>query len=328
MPHDAEVVRDEEHGEVELAAQAQEQVDDLRLDRNVERGDRLVADEEVRLHGERAGDGDALALPAGELVRIAADDSPDRARPFRASAWRLCRPPVGSTSPCASGPSSDGLADAHARVERGEGVLEHGLDPRRAACGRAAIDRRRRRDARDPALGSRMPAITRPRVDLPQPGLADEAERLAARDRERDLAHRLHGALLDSAAEPGGDTVAERQVRSEALRDPVDRRGRLRSRRFRRGEDERMVAARLAQNVAGRLRHDEAGGARARAARAERAALGRARGATASSPGSGAGRARAPPATAASRGGRGCRDGAAQRAPAPSAPPRRSGRRT
>src|SRR5215207_10309249 len=39
MPDDAEVVRDEEHREIELAAQAQEQVDDLRLDRNVERGD-------------------------------------------------------------------------------------------------------------------------------------------------------------------------------------------------------------------------------------------------------------------------------------------------
>ena len=65
--------------------------------------------------------------------------------------------------------------------------------------------------------------MTRPRVDLPQPELADEAERLAACDRERDLAHRLHGAPLDGAAEPGGDAVAERQVRREALRDPLDR---------------------------------------------------------------------------------------------------------
>src|SRR3954465_7123392 len=49
-----------------------------------EGGDRLVADEEVGLHGERAGDGDALALPAGELVRIAADIvriEPDRLEP-------------------------------------------------------------------------------------------------------------------------------------------------------------------------------------------------------------------------------------------------------
>ena len=50
--------------------QVLEQVEDLRLDRDVERGDRLVADDEVRVQGERARDADALALAAGELVRI------------------------------------------------------------------------------------------------------------------------------------------------------------------------------------------------------------------------------------------------------------------
>ncbi len=70
----------------ELAPQLQEQVDDLRLDRHVERGDRLVADQHVGLHGQRARDGDALALPAGELVRIALGEigvEPDRARANR-----------------------------------------------------------------------------------------------------------------------------------------------------------------------------------------------------------------------------------------------------
>ena len=46
------------------------QVDDLRLNRDVERGDRLVADEELRVQCERARKADALALPARELVRI------------------------------------------------------------------------------------------------------------------------------------------------------------------------------------------------------------------------------------------------------------------
>ena len=69
---DAEVVADEQIGEVERLAQLHEQVEDLRLDRDVERGDRLVADQEIGLHRQRAGDADALALAAGELVRIAA----------------------------------------------------------------------------------------------------------------------------------------------------------------------------------------------------------------------------------------------------------------
>ena len=51
--------------------QVLEQVDHLRLDRHVERGDRLVGDEQLGLQGQRAGDADALALAAGELVRVA-----------------------------------------------------------------------------------------------------------------------------------------------------------------------------------------------------------------------------------------------------------------
>ena len=43
----------------------------LRLDRDVERGDRLVGDDQLGLDRERAGDADALALAAGELVRVA-----------------------------------------------------------------------------------------------------------------------------------------------------------------------------------------------------------------------------------------------------------------
>ena len=56
---------------LEPLLQVREQVDDLRLDRDVERGDRLVADDEPRLDRERAGDADPLPLAAGEFVRIA-----------------------------------------------------------------------------------------------------------------------------------------------------------------------------------------------------------------------------------------------------------------
>ena len=48
-------------------------VDDLGADRDVEGADRLVADDQLRVEGERAGDADALALPAGESVGIAAE---------------------------------------------------------------------------------------------------------------------------------------------------------------------------------------------------------------------------------------------------------------
>ena len=66
---DAEVVGDEEVGEAELLLQVLEQVEDLGLDRDVERRDGLVGDDQLRVQGERPGDADALALAAGELVR-------------------------------------------------------------------------------------------------------------------------------------------------------------------------------------------------------------------------------------------------------------------
>ena len=48
-----------------------EEAQHLRLDRDVERRDRLVGDQELGLHRQGAGDADALPLAARELVRIA-----------------------------------------------------------------------------------------------------------------------------------------------------------------------------------------------------------------------------------------------------------------
>ena len=71
MPHRREVVRDEQVGDPGLGLNVLQQVHHLRADRYVERRDRLVAHDQLRLDGERAGNPDALALPAGEFVRIA-----------------------------------------------------------------------------------------------------------------------------------------------------------------------------------------------------------------------------------------------------------------
>ena len=83
-----EVVRDEDVGEVELALEVLEQVEDLRLHRDVERRHRLVADDQLRLQRERARDADPLALAAGELVRVAVVVLRARARRARAAPGR------------------------------------------------------------------------------------------------------------------------------------------------------------------------------------------------------------------------------------------------
>lgn len=61
-----EIVGDEQVAEAELVLQPAQEVEDLCLYRDVEGGDGLVAAEEFRAAGERAGDGDALTLAAGK----------------------------------------------------------------------------------------------------------------------------------------------------------------------------------------------------------------------------------------------------------------------
>ena len=72
LPHHREVVRDEDVGEVELGLERAQQVEDLRLDRDVERRDRLVAHDQLRVQRQSAGDADPLPLAARELVRVPA----------------------------------------------------------------------------------------------------------------------------------------------------------------------------------------------------------------------------------------------------------------
>ena len=51
--------------------QVAEQVDDLGLDRHVERGDAFVGDDQPRVDRQRPGDAGALALAAGHAARPA-----------------------------------------------------------------------------------------------------------------------------------------------------------------------------------------------------------------------------------------------------------------
>ena len=107
MLHHREIVRDEDVGEAEAPLQVAQQVEHLRLDRDVERRDRLVADDQLRLDRERAGDRDALALAAGELVRIALREArlePDQLQQLGDALARRC---AGGTMSCsASGSAS------------------------------------------------------------------------------------------------------------------------------------------------------------------------------------------------------------------------------
>ena len=66
---DAVVVRDQQHGDALLLGQIVHQVDHVAAGLLVERRGGLVGEDDARPPGERAGDRDALLLPARELAR-------------------------------------------------------------------------------------------------------------------------------------------------------------------------------------------------------------------------------------------------------------------
>src|SRR5688572_15117185 len=201
VPDDAEVVPDEEIGEAELVAQLLEQPDDLRLDRDVEGGDRLVAHDEVRPEGKRARDADALALAAAHLMRIAVY----RTRRKPADRQQFAHLPQARGAVGFDAVHQQGLADdllhGHPRIERAVRILEHRLDSP------AECERPSRVEARD-VLAVEADLAGRRLVELQQQtadggfsaaGFPDQPERLAAADCEADAVDCLD--LADHAVE-------------------------------------------------------------------------------------------------------------------------------
>src|SRR5690554_3288249 len=71
MGDDGQVMAHENVGEIALRPQSLQEIEDLGLHRSVERGGRLVEEDHPWVEDQRPGNGDALTLAAGKLVRIA-----------------------------------------------------------------------------------------------------------------------------------------------------------------------------------------------------------------------------------------------------------------
>ena len=213
VPDDGEVVRDEEVREVELALQCLEQIDDLRLDRDVERRHRLVADDEVRIEGQGARKPDSLALTAGELVWIARRGVGGEADDLEQLPYLRPEAPAAS-EPVHAQRFADDPPDRVPRVERRVRILEHHLHPlaqrpqlRLAeVCDVLAVED-------DRATGRLVQAQQGPPDGrLAAAGLADEAERLAPLDRQRDAVDRLDVSDVPVEQEAAADRKPDPEV--------------------------------------------------------------------------------------------------------------------
>jgi len=112
---------------------ARQEIEDLRLDRDVERGGRLIRDQELRLAGQRYRDRDALAHAAGQLVRILRQPLLGRGNADPRQQFDAALPGLGQIELEMLLDGLDQLgADGQHRIERGHGILEH--DGERAAA--------------------------------------------------------------------------------------------------------------------------------------------------------------------------------------------------
>ncbi|MCY1295760.1 hypothetical protein D9M70_451170 [compost metagenome] len=126
LGHHAEVMGHEHHAHALLGLDAADQVQDLCLRGHVERGGRLVGDQQRRFERERHGDHHALALAARQAERIGMHQrgrigqADELQQLEHAARTRLAR--IGVVHAHDLG---DLVAHGHHRVQRGQRLLEH-----------------------------------------------------------------------------------------------------------------------------------------------------------------------------------------------------------
>ena len=203
-----QVMADEDDRETKLGAQLLQQHQDMRLGGDVEAGDDLIGDDEVRLQRQSPRDAGALALATGELVRIAVDERRRQTDEIEQRGGT-----VAAITPALQ-PAIDlelarqGHRQRQARIERRLRILEDHLDPRAqraqrsfrqvADLGAVELDAARRR--------LQQPHQKPPERGLARAGFAHETEHRAARHREIDR--------FDDVTHHG---LAERRCRSRRI---------------------------------------------------------------------------------------------------------------
>ena len=100
----------------------------------------FIGDQQFRLEHQRPRYSDALALSAGELVRISLEGPRIEADQVQERVRLVASPGLGHAM--SNGPDSQDRADRHARVERGKGILKDHLDLRPQASKAAFVQRR------------------------------------------------------------------------------------------------------------------------------------------------------------------------------------------
>ena len=199
----AQVMRDDDQRNVELARQILHQFENLRLNRHVEGGRRLVGDDEAGIAGKPDRDHHPLAHAAGELMRILIEPAlrvgdADQPKQFDRARSRLLviHPELNLQR------LGDLQSDGQDRIERGHRLLEDHRDVAAADLAHLFVAERQQvapveGDAaagNAPGMRRQKPHDRERRDRLARTGFADDGDDLAAVDVEAQPLDRAHDA--------------------------------------------------------------------------------------------------------------------------------------
>ncbi len=192
-----------------LALQVLHDVQHLGLHADIQGRGRLVAHQELRLRGERAGDRDPLALAAGKLVRVLGHVQRRQADRLQQAAdarfqFRFIRDDAVLHQRFA-----DDVLHDPARVQAGVRILEDHLDTPAQLAAVGGLERGVGVLAVEGEAAAGRPVQAHQQLGhraLAAAGLADQGQRLAARDVEAhavDRVEQLARLALDHPVQPG-----------------------------------------------------------------------------------------------------------------------------
>ena len=205
---DAEIVGDEDHPHAELALQPAQQDQHLHLDGGVERGCRLVGQEEPRIARQRHRDHRALAQATRKLVGIGVEPPCGRRHPHQLEQFEGAGAGGAPVAPdMAAHRLADLLADRVDRIERRHRLLEH--HRREPAAQIAELPPRHRQHL--PSVDQDLTLDVRRSRQQPQQGaqchglaragFAEDAEDLAPPRAEADPVDRVNRRLARDEAD-------------------------------------------------------------------------------------------------------------------------------
>ena len=213
ITHDGHGMGDKQVRESEFALQLSEQINDLSPDTDVERRDWLVGYDELWPQRERACDPDSLALASTEFMGEARPGGfvhTDGAKQFGDPA-----PLSFAGDALVDGKGfSDDVVNSQPRIERAKWILKNDLHFAAHSAEFAVTCDEKIAAIKADGAGRRLdePEYQAPQRALAGTGFADERERLAHFDRQRDVVNRPHLTMRTSSEDGFAQRINLREI--------------------------------------------------------------------------------------------------------------------